>query len=562
MRQILKYQLCLVCFLAALGALLVCAGTAQAASAGKFIFVSGKVWVVSSTGEKRLARKGDDVRESDTIISGTRSYAQLLMQDEGFIAVRPNTRMRIDVFRYNGRGDDEGRSVLSLVRGGFRAITGFIGHTNKENYEIRTPVATIGIRGTDHEPMFIPVPAPGEVPMGRPGVYDKVNVGETYIQNEAGIVIIGENEVGFAPDAATMPVSFVEIPAFYESAPAPEQEEEQEEEAGAAEEDAVASKEEQVAAPGEESDVSGNEYAGETLDATTTGEGREIIQPVVAVTDGGAPLDLTTSFSCKPYRIAAFAAYDPRSLTETALAPTLVEGMPNDPSRITTDASGNLLGFDSRLPQYDAAAGETTWSPVRLEIGTCTLADTGEDTTTGIRWGRWSSGTISAKLSDGTAVTDFNPLDLHYIYTPEMSTPVLLPVSGTYNYKLAGWTNPTDNLGNVGVLNEACLTADFSAMTVDAGVNVTILAASLTFDASAVGMPIDEGAGFFAERLDGTGTLNVSCTGGGEGPTNSGVLAGGFTGPTGEGAGLTYSLNTTDGGSINTTVSGVAAFSR
>ena len=39
------------------------------------------------------------------------------------------------------------------------------------------PTATIGIRGTDHEPVFIPEPKPGETPVGQPGTYDKVNSG-------------------------------------------------------------------------------------------------------------------------------------------------------------------------------------------------------------------------------------------------------------------------------------------------------------------------------------------------------------------------------------------------
>jgi hypothetical protein len=42
------------------------------------------------------------------------------------------------------------RAFFSLVKGGFRAISGAIGKVNHGEYQISTPVATIGIRGTDY----------------------------------------------------------------------------------------------------------------------------------------------------------------------------------------------------------------------------------------------------------------------------------------------------------------------------------------------------------------------------------------------------------------------------
>lgn len=52
------------------------------------------------------------------------------------------------------KGDQErdlgSRAFLSLLKGGFRAVSGSIGKLNREEYRIVTPVATIGIRGTDY----------------------------------------------------------------------------------------------------------------------------------------------------------------------------------------------------------------------------------------------------------------------------------------------------------------------------------------------------------------------------------------------------------------------------
>jgi hypothetical protein len=95
-------------------------------------------------------------------------------------------------------------------------VTGLIGHLNKAHYRISTPTATIGIHGTDHEPMYIPKADSGQRAQGAPGTYDKVNSGGVYIQTAAGSVDVKPNEVGFAPIAPNVaPMILHEIPRFY-----------------------------------------------------------------------------------------------------------------------------------------------------------------------------------------------------------------------------------------------------------------------------------------------------------------------------------------------------------
>lgn len=105
-----------------------------------------------------------------------------------------------------------------MIEGGFRTITGAIGHLRKANYAVETPTATIGIRGTDHEPFFIPPAAPGHAQIGTPGTYDKVNVGVAFISTPAGTVDIHANQVGFAaPNVA--PVILPKMPEFFKPTP-------------------------------------------------------------------------------------------------------------------------------------------------------------------------------------------------------------------------------------------------------------------------------------------------------------------------------------------------------
>jgi hypothetical protein len=147
----------------------------------------------------------------------------------------------------------------------------------------------------------------------------------------------------------------------------------------------------------------------------------------------------------------------------------------------------------------------------------------------------------------------------HLVVGPLMTGPVTLPSAGTYVYSKVGNTLPTDNMGVAGSLNSASLSANFSAQTVDVAVNVT--AAGATLDALAKGVPIQQRANFFADsKMTGPAALVVTCQSGACGDTNHGAIGGGFGGPGGLAAAITYGFEKT--GANAATVSGVAVFKR
>lgn len=188
---------------------------ALAADAGLVQFATGEVRVIGANGQSRNAARGATFAEGETVVTGPTGQAQLRMVDQGILALRPGTELRIDTYRFNGREDGTERSVLSLVRGGLRALTGLIGNTNKPNYLVNTPLVTIGVRGTDHEVVHIPPPAAGEVPVGPPGSYNKVNTGQTYMEGGGRRIEIGPNQVGFAsPQQGVGPARLDSVPPF------------------------------------------------------------------------------------------------------------------------------------------------------------------------------------------------------------------------------------------------------------------------------------------------------------------------------------------------------------
>jgi len=165
-----------------------------ALNAGQIQFVAGSAQLSSDSGKTHQLRKGDAVNEGDTLTTAPSAAVQVRMRDGGIVAMRPDSKVKIDNFKFNGKEDGSERTSFSLIKGGFRAITGLIGRVNKQNYRVATPTATIGIRGTDHE-VFVVEPGSKLAPAG---TYNKVNKGETVMSNGQGEIAIRPNQMGFA----------------------------------------------------------------------------------------------------------------------------------------------------------------------------------------------------------------------------------------------------------------------------------------------------------------------------------------------------------------------------
>jgi hypothetical protein len=137
-----------VVLLAAL-ALLPATGAAQ--SAATATAVSGTVAVQNPEGTTRLLAPRSEVRPGDVVSTQSDSYAKLRFSDGGELALRPNTQVRIEAYRFNPDAPREDSIILGLLKGGLRSITGLISRRgDRDAYQLRTPTATIGIRGTDY----------------------------------------------------------------------------------------------------------------------------------------------------------------------------------------------------------------------------------------------------------------------------------------------------------------------------------------------------------------------------------------------------------------------------
>ena len=156
------------------------------AAVGRVEFAVGNVNALGQDGNARSLSKGGEINNGDTIqtIDGR---AQIRFSDGGYISLQPNTEFKVEDYNYNGKADGSEKGFFSLVKGGLRAITGAIGHTNKQAYRVNTPVATIGIRGTEYLAQVF-----------NTRLLVKVGNGAVYLVNAAGDIVLYKGQVGEA----------------------------------------------------------------------------------------------------------------------------------------------------------------------------------------------------------------------------------------------------------------------------------------------------------------------------------------------------------------------------
>lgn len=125
------------------------AGHVRAAGAdpvGRVLFAIGDA---RSSGTSAPLKKGDAVLAGQSISTGANGHVHIRFIDEAFVSVRPNSELRVEQYDYDPRDARNNQVRFQLVQGVARLITGKAGQAAKDNFRLNTPVAAIGIRGTD-----------------------------------------------------------------------------------------------------------------------------------------------------------------------------------------------------------------------------------------------------------------------------------------------------------------------------------------------------------------------------------------------------------------------------
>lgn len=121
----------------------------QPAIVGETTMVIGQAKLFNSQGEARDLARGAQVREGDRIETGAGGHVHLKFVDGGRLSVRPASRLQIENY---SQADQQ--SALTAIRfkldeGTARSITGSWGEAERDRFRLNTPLAAIGVKGTD-----------------------------------------------------------------------------------------------------------------------------------------------------------------------------------------------------------------------------------------------------------------------------------------------------------------------------------------------------------------------------------------------------------------------------
>jgi len=510
--------------IAAAGVLWLAAGPALAAgeSIGRVISVAGQVVASVPDGGTRVLQRRSRIYTDEVIHTGAGERVQIRFRDGGLVDLQPGTRFRVD--EYDSGDDDEGGNVLmNLLTGALRTITGAIGDDEDDTYRMETPVATIGVRGTQYALQYCAADcASGDA--GR-GLFGRVDRGSITVTNDWGARSFGRTRFFRVRSRDSAPQGILQPPGdVLQQATTPAGEGNGDEHeplaaGGAAEEDGALE-----GASLDEDSTSG------TVDATAEGD-----------------LEFSSS--------------------DTEVDPTLnrldgvmaggVVGQPSDPS--VPEAQGGLAAFpgsnstafldaDGRITRVEfdnPDAGQES-----IEVSDATHVAGGEIPSLSARWGRWD-GVVDVTNSDTSATVDGSFM---YAYSTDPTTSTQLgKLSGTATYQLAGGPQAVGTSGDLWTVDTLSMGVDFTQQTVTG--SIAMSDGATTLNVSQTGGSLDPDLGvIYLGNLSGSWTDGASGTG-----MANGYLEGHFIGDQADGAlaGFQVRRQDTDGVSTFEKIQGV-----
>ncbi len=118
--------------------------------AGHVAFVNGQVVLAQQGKPNRSVQTGDPVYVGDHIQTLANSQLHLRMVDNAFLALRPLSQLVISAYQYDKDQPQASKIRIDLEQGTSRAVSGKGGQAAKNQYRFNTPLAAIGLRGTDY----------------------------------------------------------------------------------------------------------------------------------------------------------------------------------------------------------------------------------------------------------------------------------------------------------------------------------------------------------------------------------------------------------------------------
>lgn len=124
------------------------AASAAPVIVGEATMVIGVARLFSADGSSRGVERGTPIRVGDRVETEAGGHVHFRFVDGGRLSIRPSSRLQVESYNHSAQ-PAQTAIKFRLDEGVVRSITGAWGEAARDRFRLNTPVAAIGVKGTD-----------------------------------------------------------------------------------------------------------------------------------------------------------------------------------------------------------------------------------------------------------------------------------------------------------------------------------------------------------------------------------------------------------------------------
>ncbi len=116
---------------------------------GEVSLVLGRAYLQAPGQPRQRVRQGSIIKVHDQITTEANGHVHIRFVDQALMSLRPRTRLEIVSYDFNTERPERSVVKFNLIEGVTRAISGDAAKAARDRFRLNTPIAAIGVRGTD-----------------------------------------------------------------------------------------------------------------------------------------------------------------------------------------------------------------------------------------------------------------------------------------------------------------------------------------------------------------------------------------------------------------------------
>lgn len=116
---------------------------------GQVSLLIGQAWVVRADGTQLPLQRGSAIRVGDRVETAANGHVHMRFIDNAAVSVRPESVLHVQAYQYDAQNPKSNEVRLRVDKGVSRSISGAATDLDKTRFRLNTPIAAIGVRGTD-----------------------------------------------------------------------------------------------------------------------------------------------------------------------------------------------------------------------------------------------------------------------------------------------------------------------------------------------------------------------------------------------------------------------------